>query len=526
MELDKNKAVEETASEDISEAAAPAEAKATAEKPAKKKLSINKRNLKYGTLSVVLTVVFIAAIVLINVIVGIISERIDTSADLSDEGIYTISEETEGFMKGLDSDVKITVLNSESDFEALGQIYKQVNEMLKKIEMCSDHVTVNYLILDQNPNYSAQFKGETLQENYIVIEGMQTNRHRIVTPYEYFSFNEDYLNYYGSYYVEGSNIEQAAISAMMYVTNDDPVRVAFTEGYGEQDSTALQNLLKQNGYDVEIINLTNTAEVDGEIDYVVIFAPAMDIDNDQLMKVDRFLDNGGAYGKTVLYFASAQQPETPNIEAFLNDWGISVGYSVIGQSDSQYLMSSLTGSYVHFQNIAATDYSGDLDKSTLYTYGADIRPVIQLWDDGARGGIEQEVLMTTFDGAYLYPLNADENWDYSTAESGVFNDVVVARRIHSTSQALSRMVVFGSELFADSYFMQYSNSNNQDFLINMFNFISGKEEGVTITPKSFSYTGFDMNEQQANILGVVLCIIIPIVVVVLGIVIWIRRRHR
>ncbi len=512
-----NKPVEELSS------AAPAAEK---EPTAKKKLKINTRNLKYGTLSVVLTVVFIAVIVLINVIVGIISERIDTSADLSDEGIYTISEKTENFVAGLDTDVTITVLNSETDFEALGQIYKQVNEMLKKIEMGSSHISLKYLVLDQNPNYSAQFKDESLQDNYIVIEGMQTGRHRVVTPYEYFTFNEDYLNYYGSYYVEGSNIEQAAISAMMYVTNDDPVRVAFTEGYGEQDCTALQTLLKQNGYDIETLNLTNTAEVDAEIDYVVMYAPAMDVDNEQLMKLDRFLDNGGAYGKTVLYFASAQQPETPNIEAFLNDWGLSVGYSVIGQSNSQYLMSSLTGSYVHFQQINDTDYAGDLTETTLYTYGADIRPVIQLWDEGARGGVEQEVLMSTYDGAYLYPLNADEDWDYSTAESGVFNDVVVARRIHSTNQQLSRLVVFGSELFADQYFMQYSNSNNQDFFINMFNFISGKEQGVTITPKSFSYTGFDMNEQQATILGIVLCIIIPIVVIVLGIVIWVRRRHR
>ncbi len=485
----------------------------------------NIRNLKYGTASIVLTVVFIAAIVLLNVIVGLVSERFDTAADLTDAGLYTIGKDTESYITSLEKDVSITVLNSESDFEGNGQIYKQVNEVLKKIAIANERVSLNYLILDQNPNYTSQFKGETLSSNYIVVECENTERHRIISPYDYFSFNQDYLSY-GQYIVEGSNIEQEAVSALMYVTNDDPVRVAFTEGYGELDSSALSNLLTKNGYEVETINLANIDSVDPEIDFVVMFAPTLDVDNEQLVKLDRFLDNGGAFGKNVVYFASAQQPQTPNIEAFLNDWGISVGYSVIGQSDSNHIMSSLMGQYAHFQQIANTDYAGTAYGSSLFMYGADIRPVIQIWEGGNKGGVEQTVLMTTYDGAFLYPLDAGEDWDYTTAESGVFNDAITAYRLQSDTQALSRLTVFGSEMFASTYFMQASNANNQDFFINMFNFISGKEEGISIKPKSFTYVGFDMNEQQSNILAVVLCIVIPVIVIAAGIVIWVRRRHK
>ncbi len=494
-------------------------------KPLKAKRHFNMRSLKYGTASIVLTVVFVAAIVLLNVIVGLLSERFDAAADLTDAGLYTIGKDTESYISSLEKDVSITVLNSESDFEGNGQIYKQVNEVLKKIAMANENVSLNYLILDQNPNYTSQFRGETLSSNYIVVECENTERHRIISPYDYFSFNQDYLSY-GQYIVEGSNIEQEAVSALMYVTNDDPVRVAFTEGYGEMDGSALSNLLTKNGYEVETINLANIDAIDPEIDFVVMFAPTLDVDNEQLAKLDRFLDNGGAFGKNVLYFASAQQPQTPNIEAFLNDWGISVGYSVIGQSDSNHIMSSLMGQYAHFQQIANTDYAGNTYGSSLFMYGADIRPVIQIWEGGNKGGVEQTVLMTTYDGAFLYPLDAGDDWDYNTAESGVFNDAVTAYRLQSDTQALSRLTVFGSEMFASSYFMQASNANNQDFFINMFNFISGKEEGISIKPKSFTYVGFDMNEQQSNILAVVLCIVIPVIVIAAGIVIWVRRRHK
>lgn len=515
------------AAEETAEAAEETAESSKKEKPKKNKRKFNMRSLKYGTMSVVLTIVFIGVLVAVNVIVGLISERFDTTADLTDTGIYTLEDSTHEFVAALDKDVTITVLNSEKSFESLGEMYKQVNELLKKFEMANSRVKLDYIVLAQNPNYSSRFKGETLSDNYIVVECEETGRHKTITPFDYFTFNEQYLTYYQQYVVEGSNIEQETVSALMAVTNDDPVRVAFTEGYGESAAYygELYNLLDKNGYDVETINLTQISEIDTGIDYVVVFAPTMDYDNDNLSKLDKFLDNGGNFGKNVLYFASTAQPQTPNIEKFLNDWGLSVGYSGVGQTDASHCMGSGVGYYWHYQEVQPTDYAGDAADTSLYFYAANIRPVIQIWG-GSKGSVEQEVLLKTYDGAFLMPLENQDGWSLDTAESGVFNDAVVAYRTHSTALTRSRLIVFGTETIASSTFMQPSNSVNELFFVNMFNYISGREQGVTITPKSFGYTGFEMNAQQAGILGIVLCVVIPIVVIVLGVVIWIRRRHR
>ena len=511
-----------------------------AKKPAKqgKKHSFNVRSFRHGTLSVVLTVLFVAAVVVLNVIVGIISERFDTTADLTDSGFYTLDEDTQSYLKNtLSGDVSVTVLATESDFEAQGTYFKQVNEMLKKMDMASDRITLEYIDLNQNPNYSSQFKGETLSAGYIVVESPSTGRHRILTRGDYLAVNssisnydsaliEQYIQYYGSSVIEGSNIEQAAVSAMMYVSNSDLVRVAFTEGYGEADSSALQKLLEKNGYDVLTVNLT-TDEIPDDVDFVVVFGPKYDIDNENLSKLDRFADNGGEYGKSVFYFASVDQEKTPNIDAFLADWGFEIGYSAVGQSDSSYLISSYTA-YAHLQQIADTPYTGTTYNSQLYTFGAYLRPVLQLWDDGARGGVEQLVLMTTYDNAFLCPLDLadDEEFSLDTAESGTFIDAAIAYRVHATTQKLSRLAVFGSTELAGSSFMSTSNANNQDFFINLFNYISGKEDGIVIKSKSVSAPTFEMSAQTANTLAVVLCAAVPAAVIVLGIVIWVRRRHR
>jgi len=524
--------IEVTVAEDKAEAATQKTATAAPR-------TFNKRNFKHGTMAIIMTVIFVAALVFVNIIVGLLSERFNTTADLSASGMYTIGEETENFLKGIDHDIRITVLNTENDFESQGAPYKQVNEILKKMEIANPRITIDYLLLNQNPNFSAKFTGETLENNYIVIECEEFDRYRIITSDEYLTVDTDayYQAYYAAYYSGTafdaydyiySNIEQEAVSAMMYVANDELVRIAFTEGYGELDSSALRSLLTKNGYSVESINLAQVDSIDPEIDFVVMFAPTMDVANDHLTKLDKFIDNGGQFGKNIVYFASAQQPETPNIEAFLNEWGLSVGYDVIGQSDPNYLMSSNTGLFAHYQQITDTKYAGSTYDNKLFVYGADLRPVIQLWENGTRGNIEQEVIMTTYDNAFLFPLTESESEGFTldSAQSGTFNDAVVAYKVHSTTQEVSRFAVFGSDMLAYSYFMEYANSNNGTFLINMFNHICGREEGITITPKSFSTTGFDMTAKTANILAIVLCVVIPVAVIVLGIVIWVRRRHR
>ena len=160
-------------------------------KPERSKKKFNTRSLKRGTLSVVLTVVFVATVVVLNIIVGIVSDRVNTAADLTAGAIYSLDEKTENYLNGtLTSDVTVTVLNTEKTFEEQDSAYKQVNEILKRMEMQSSHVELNYLDIDQNPNYTSRFKGETLAANYIVIECEKTGRHKIISPYDYFTFNQ------------------------------------------------------------------------------------------------------------------------------------------------------------------------------------------------------------------------------------------------------------------------------------------------------------------------------------------------
>ena len=58
---------------------------------------------------------------------------------------------------------------------------------------------------------------------------------------------------------------------------------------------------------------------------MVLPAPATDIPEDSIKKLEDFLYNGGNLDKNLIYIADTSQRKTPNIDEFLEIWGIEVG---------------------------------------------------------------------------------------------------------------------------------------------------------------------------------------------------------
>ncbi|MCH5203530.1 MAG: GldG family protein [Oscillospiraceae bacterium] len=475
---------------------------------------------KHGIMSIAFTAIFITAVVVLNIIVGLLTDRFGLRADLTASGMYTLDKQTEYYLDYfLNTDISITVTSSEKHFVDEGEYFKQINEILQKLSAYSERITLDYLELEQNPDFAARFSGETLVNDYVVVENKKSGRYRIITPIDYFGLDDETAMYYYYYYgyIGNSLIEQEAVSAMIYVSDDDPAKIVFTEGFGEHGSEALSRLLSKNGYDVETVNLL-TGELPEDADAVVIYAPSSDLNAEQLAKLDKFLDNNGKLGKNVFYFASSDQPKTPNIDGFLSDWGLEIGYSVIGHTNPDYMLNAQTY-YMHLQQVELTDFTEESYKKG-FILGSDLRPVYTL--PGTSNAFD--VLMRSYEKAFLYPLDNEGEFDLAGAETGIFNDVVMSTK--RSSDSVSRVCAAGSETLAGNTLMSYANAGNQTFFLGVFDSVLGKNKGISITPKSFETIYFDMSAGTANVFAVILCIVIPVGIVVFGVVIYFRRRHR
>ena len=113
-------------------------------KPEKVKKPRNRKKLKYGALATGITVVFIAAVVLLNVLVSVVMDRYPLKVDLTSSKLYEISQDSIDYVKNMSQDVEILVLAEESYFTT-NNYMKIVPETLDKYRQNSNgHITVEF----------------------------------------------------------------------------------------------------------------------------------------------------------------------------------------------------------------------------------------------------------------------------------------------------------------------------------------------------------------------------------------------
>ena len=199
--------------------------KETAKEPKKKK-SFNKKKLKYGSVATVITVVFIAVIVFINLIAGILTERKGLKLDLTPEKYYDISQQTIDYVSSIDKDVEIAVFDNESNYHS-NTYYKMVLETLNKLVQYSDHITYNFYDTTKNPDavnkYAANYNGTISMDNIVIASG---DRVKVLSvTQELFAYTTN--SYYGTSALSGYKGEQELLSAIMSVTDANPKTAAF-----------------------------------------------------------------------------------------------------------------------------------------------------------------------------------------------------------------------------------------------------------------------------------------------------------
>ena len=83
------------------------------EKPKKERSEGAAKKLKHGTMATVFTCVFLALLVLVNVVTTVLFERYPITIDLTKDKIYSMTEQSEEYVKKVDRDVLVTIFADE-----------------------------------------------------------------------------------------------------------------------------------------------------------------------------------------------------------------------------------------------------------------------------------------------------------------------------------------------------------------------------------------------------------------------------
>lgn len=494
----------------------------------KEKKRFNKRKLRYGTVAAVITALFTAAVILLNILASQMTDRFGLKIDTTREQLYEISQDTKNYLGSLTEKVDVSVMLSEEVLESGDKYYKIIKEIIDKYAVNSENITVKYYDAEKNPDVVTRFNniydGSVMSGDVVVT---CANRIKVIHVNEMLETK--------SQYQMNIKAEQKLTSAVMFVASPDPPKIAVldvnsTNSVSESFKWFSESVIAQNGYVVDTVNPL-TEEIDSSYSMVILPAPQKDLDETVIEKIDNYLYNNGDLGKNLFYIANFDQGATPNLNTFLEEWGISVGDGYIAEMNQSALVriniyGLMSAADVGLSSIVSEEYKDLISSKKPVIEIPYPRPLNVLFD--TKDDRETEVILRTSDTSAVI-TNEMLTGEKPLPEDTSSMDVLVRGSKHKyiyEEQISSNVIALGSALSLDAYVLGTNACDNQDFVISVINKFTGKNNGINILDKSYEYDMYTIDEGGIGIIRFIVMIFIPMTVAVIGTVVFLRRKNK
>ena len=487
------------------------------EKNSSFKSFLKARNTKKGAISIAITVLVIVALVLLNVVTTTLTSRYSLYADMTYNNAYRLQDVTKQYASSVEKDVDFYVLSNETVFESYGDYYVLANKLIHQLCESSPHITLRYVDLTTDPTFPSAYPNVdwTARHVALVVCG---DRYRVIDAEDMFDYELDNTTY--TYVIVDQHIEQALATAVLTVTADSLTTVAVLTGQAELDMTPFTTLLKNNAYNVVTVDLS-TGEIPAEAEFLIIYAPNVDIEEEMAAYLRDWLKNDGQYGRNLIYFPSDKQDVTayPNLNTVIAEYGMSVDFGYLEEHDLSYIAATYGSSLCARFEYADEAFTKDLLYPAIPVYLYYTMPV-NIDDSNLAHPILSSSATTT-----LHLLTADSDGDarsYAGAAVGTRSDG------STEDEHSSHVVVIGSYEAVNEEFLARKSYNNAAYFVNIFNTLSHNENiGVVIEGKKLNDTTLGADSAASvGFIGVLVRYVFPGLVLLAGLIIWLIRRHR
>ena len=484
------------------------------------------RSLRLGGYSIVLTIIVIAAVVILNLIVNSLPPQY-TQIDLSGADVYQISEDSEKLAKELDTDITIYYVST------LANRNSQLHNFVQKYASMSDHIKIEYVDPEENPSF-ADKHGLTDQNSLVVSSELRSEAILYTDIYEYSeAIQQEYYSTYYYYYMMYQD-EQYAIeniysydvfdadneitSAIDYVTTDKlPVVYAIT-GHGEADiSETIISMLDYNNILVESLNLM-TSQIPENASMVVVNVPTSDITEAEKDTLIAYI-NGGGKVYTITDASNYSPSEMPNLTAVANHCGMDSYDGVVLENNTSYYSTYKYFLVPRLQSCKVTQSVDNVANVTIVMSRAHAITKLKDYD----GAMTVSPILLTSEDAYI--IGADE-----TVREKQDSDVAGQFYLGAIAEDASTggaFVWYSSSLIGDDMSYYYVNYNNLYISAYSITENCDKPQAITIDSVALSTaSNLTFTETDIIVWTAIIQIVIPLAVLVPGIVLWIRRRRR
>ena len=296
---------------------------------AKQSSSGDGRVFRSGVWSAAIASAVIVLAVLVNLIVRAIPSRY-TEFDLSEAGLYTLSESSRQVADDLTQDVTIYYLAQTGNEDQI------ISKLLDKYAAQSSHITWELKDPAVYPTFAAQYGAQDLTSGgLILVCGEQSKVLDAAELYDY-----DYSDYATT---GAANVtfdgESRITSAIYQLTSGESRHVYYTTNHGEQALTStLTDALESQNLTVSALDLLSQT-IPEDCDLLVINDPAQDFSGagslvDELGQLRSYLSNGGR-----MLLLTDSYYSTPNLDAVMAEFGLTRTEGLVVEGDTNHYLN-------------------------------------------------------------------------------------------------------------------------------------------------------------------------------------------
>jgi len=453
---------------------------------------IKARQTKYAAYAATYILVVIAIVVVANVL----ADRYNKSYDATANKRYSLSDQTAKIVKGLKQPATITYFNQSTRF-------RDGRDLLDQYANLSPKLQVKYVDPDKEPEVARESGIRNLGTAVVQI---------------------------GAKHEEAKSMTEEGITGAFIRDLKSTTRtVCFASGSGEhpldgsdrEGMSKFKDVLSKDNYESKSVDLLTKAEVPSDCTTLVIAGPTKNYEQPEVDAIKKYVEDGGRALFMLdppLKLGHDEIADNNALTNLLQGWGVTLDKDLIldlnplGQIAGVGPEVALVTSYASqpiVDQLRGTATGFPLARS-LDIKNTDKTSVQKLFDSSSTS------LATNNLSSPAVNANDPKNrkGPLTIAAAGTYNT--------GKENSQGRFVVVGSSNWAANRFIEFN--GNDDLASNTINWLSSDEDLISIRPKTPEDRRITMTGAQLTLVKLVSQFGLPLVVMVMGISVWWKRR--
>lgn len=454
---------------------------------------VNERSTRYGANVLLGSVVFVAVLGLLN----FISYRNHKRVDLTEQGVYSLSEQSKQVVQKLTQDLEVEAFVE-------GGVNPPLQDLFDTYKYNSDKFHYTMIDPDREPQKAEEYNVR--------------------------AYNSVHFKYGNESATVTEPTEENLTNAIIKVTRTTQKTVCVIEGHGEaslDDSEArglssFKAALEAENYKVEKVLLASLESVPEQCSLITIAGPERPFQESELAALKKYLSGGG---RALVMLRPRSSDE---LKPLLAEYGVAVDDNVVVDQVVRLFQGPAVGLNPLVNQYGNHEITANLKQMTVFPMSRSVRAAAE-----GKTGIDAVELVKTSEQSWaetdldaLFNRNQvalDPNTDKKGPVSLAVAVNAPPQGESTDNKPATRLVVFGSADFARNRELD-GTYYNRDLLLNSAGWLAGQSDLLSIRPRGVRASRVQFSSQEATVVFYVSVLLIPQLLLLSGIVVWWRRE--